>query len=254
MTVPDSIKHIAIIMDGNGRWANAQGYARTFGHIKGARVAKRVITHAAKIGLKNLTLFAFSTENWLRPKAEVDFLMNLLDRHLRKEKQGLVDQDIRFRVIGDLGRLPSKVRRTAEETVFETSHCKGLNLTFAINYGGRQELVTAFKRLQSKIDRGDLDADQINEGDLAGCLDTQALPDPDLVIRTSGEQRLSNFMLWQVAYTEFAVIKKHWPDFTEADLENSIDELLRRERRFGGVTPGNSETLPIKSNLFHLFQ
>jgi undecaprenyl diphosphate synthase len=253
--LPASIRHVAVIMDGNGRWARSQGYVRTFGHIKGARVAKKIITHAAKIGLPHLTLFAFSTENWLRPKDEVDFLMNLLDRHLRKEKASLIAQNIRFRVIGDLSRLPEQVRKTAEATVLETSHCTGLNLTFAINYGGRQEILAGLKRIAAKVETGELDAESLTEQDISLEINGPNLPDPDLILRTSGEQRLSNFMLWQVAYSEIMVVQKHWPDFTEKDFDLALNELMNRDRRFGGVKPPTDSDKTIqKSNLLHLFQ
>ena len=253
--IPANVRHIAVIMDGNGRWARSQGYARTFGHIKGARVAKKIITHAAKIGLQHLTLFAFSTENWMRPKEEVDFLMNLLDRHLRKEKTSLIEQNIRFRVIGDLSQLPAQVRITAQETINDTSHCTGLNLTFAINYGGRQEILSAVKRIVERVEANDLDLATLTEHDLSLEISGANIPDPDLVLRTSGEQRLSNFMLWQVAYSEILIVNKHWPDFTEKDFDAAIHELVQRERRFGGVNPSSEVSdSSFKSNILQLFQ
>jgi undecaprenyl diphosphate synthase len=213
---------MAIIMDGNGRWAQIRGRPRTYGHIKGARVAKRVITACAEKGLENLTLYAFSSENWLRPQTEVSFLMNLLQRYLKRETNNLVRQNIRFNVIGDRSKLPKDVIKAVDFAVTTTAHNTGMNLIFAISYGSRQEICEAVQKLAQKIERGDLRSTDIDESQIHTNLNTAQWPDPDLIIRTSGEHRLSNFLLWQAAYAEFYFCETLWPDFSIEDLDIAL--------------------------------
>lgn len=228
-------KHIAIIMDGNGRWAQLRSRPRTYGHIKGARVAKKIITACAKKKIGHLTLYAFSSENWLRPQTEVLFLMNLLRRYLRKETATLMKQNIRFRVIGDLTKLPKDVIHAIDYARTATEKNTGLVLTFAISYGSRQEMADAARALAAKVQSGALSLDQINEASLDAELQSRPTPDPDLIIRTSGECRLSNFLLWQAAYSEFFFSSTLWPDFTEGDLDIAVLSFMKRDRRFGAL-------------------
>jgi len=220
-------------MDGNGRWAELRKKDRTFGHIKGARVAKKMIEACARRGIEHLTLYAFSTENWLRPQSEVSFLMRLLARNMRRERAGLLKNNIRFSVIGELSRLPEAVRVEVERTIEETRNNSGMRLTFALSYGARQEITDAVREIAKDILQGRLAPHEIDENTLAQKLQSSFLPDPDLIIRTSGEYRLSNFMLWQAAYSEIYVTQVLWPDFTTADLEEALLQYARRERRFG---------------------
>lgn len=236
------LQHIAIIMDGNGRWAQMRDKPRTFGHVKGVRVAKQIITHAADLGLKNLTLYAFSSENWLRPQTEVMLLMTLLERYLKKESENLHKKNIRFDVIGDTSKLPSHIQSSINRTKELTKNNTGLHVSFALSYGSRQELVLAAQTLARKVQTGELTIDQINETSIADSLMTAGTPDPDLVIRTSGEARLSNFLLWQASYSELYFTQTLWPDFTAEDFNTAITHYLGRERRFGKVLPKNDES------------
>jgi undecaprenyl diphosphate synthase len=220
-------------MDGNGRWAQVRGKPRTFGHIKGARVAKKIITACSEKGISHLTLYAFSTENWLRPAAEVLFLMNLLRRYLKKETNNLMKKNIRFRTIGEIERLPRDIQNAIEYATNQTAGNTGLTLTFAISYGSRQEITLAMKSLANKVKSGEIDANEIDEVKIHHEMMTKGQPDPDLIIRTSGEHRLSNFLLWQAAYSEFYFSETLWPDFSVADLEIAILSYLKRDRRFG---------------------
>lgn len=229
-------RHVAIIMDGNGRWAELRRRPRTFGHLRGARIARETIEACAELGIENLTLYAFSTENWLRPLEEVSFLMALLSRHLRRERETLIKNNIRFRAIGELDRLPASVRAEVDKTIADTAHCTGLLLTFALSYGGRQDLVEATRKIALKVAAGELDPQQIDENCVASHLATAGQPDPDLVIRTSGESRLSNFLLWQNAYAEFLVLPTLWPDFSREKLLEALAWYSQRERRFGKVS------------------
>lgn len=228
-------EHVAIIMDGNGRWAHSHGRARTYGHIRGARVAKKIIASAAEQGVKNLTLFAFSTENWFRPNNEVNFLMRLLAHRICREHQALIKKNIRFRVIGEISRLPEAVRRVAQHTTNATRNNTGMNLVFALSYGGRQDVVSCAQRLAHAVQAGEISPEQIDEALVSAYMQTDHLPDPDLIIRTSGEQRLSNFFLWQAAYSEIYFSKKHWPDYSVADFSTAIQEFSNRKRRFGRI-------------------
>jgi undecaprenyl diphosphate synthase len=234
--------HVAIIMDGNGRWAQLRGRPRTYGHIAGARTAKKIITAAVKSGLKNLTLFTFSTENWNRPQVEVNFLMHLLARQIFRERQTLMKNNVRFYAIGDLARLPEKVRQVVVDTVALTAKNTGMNLVFALSYGGRQEIIKAAQALAAKAAAGDLDPENISEHMFSSEMESHFLPDPDLIIRTSGEERLSNFYLWQAAYSEIIVFEKYWPEFSSDDLYSALLTFSQRERRFGMVT----EDVPLK--------
>ncbi len=228
-------KHVAIIMDGNGRWAQLRGKPRTYGHIKGARIARKIITTCVEKGLENLTLYTFSSENWLRPETEVRFLMNLLERYLKKETSVLVKQNIRFHAIGDLSRLPTDVARVLNHATEATAQNTGMNLIFALSYGSRHEITEAAKKLARDVASGDLNAEDIDESLIQQNLSTAAWPDPDLIIRTSGEHRLSNFLLWQAAYAEFYFSETLWPEFSSEDLEIALLNYLKRERRFGAV-------------------
>ena len=225
--------HVAIIMDGNGRWANARGKPRNAGHRAGAEAVRRTIEAAAALGIKYLTLFSFSSENWKRPATEVSDLMGLLRLYLRKEVTTMVDKNVRLKVIGERGRLSADIISAIDEAEARTAHCSGLTLVLALNYGGRAEIVQASKALAKAVAAGDFDPDAIDETMFAGALETAGMPDPDLLIRTSGEQRISNFLLWQLAYAEFVFVDKHWPDFGSDDLAAAIKEFGNRERRFG---------------------
>ncbi len=234
-------KHLAIIMDGNGRWATHRGHQRINGHVRGASVAKRVIEECARRGLKNLTLFTFSTENWLRPTVEVSFLMSLLARRLKRETPMLINNNIRFHCIGELERVPNAVRERVLATIKETEHCTGMNLTFALSYGGRQELTAAVRRLATQVATGELSPSDIDEAKIASSLESAFLPDPDLIIRTSGEHRLSNFFLWQAAYSEIYICEEPWPEFSTSSLDEALNCFGRRERRFGRTSGQKSE-------------
>lgn len=243
MKLPD---HIAIIMDGNGRWAQARGRPRNFGHLKGARVARSAIVSCARIGIKHLTLYAFSTENWLRPKEEVAFLMKLLERNIRKERATLMENNILFKNIGDVSRLPSGVAREMQKTIEATAKNSGMILTFAVNYGGRKEVANAARELAQRAVEGDLDPSDITEDLISENLQSSYLPDPDLIIRTSGEFRLSNFLIWQAAYSELYVTPVCWPEFTEQELFLAIESYSNRERRFGKVSSDSPVSLTSK--------
>lgn len=229
------IKHVAIIMDGNGRWAQLRGRPRTFGHVKGVRVAKKIITHAANLGLQNLTLYAFSTENWFRPQEEVSVLMKLMERYLVRETENLIKNNIQFHTIGDLSKVPANVRRLINEAKLKTAHCSGLKLTFAISYGSRQEMIGAVQSIATDLKDGVISVNEINEDMINKRLMTSHCPDPDLIIRTSGEYRLSNFLMWQASYSELYFTNILWPDFKENDLNKALTDFKNRSRRFGRI-------------------
>ena len=222
-------------MDGNGRWAKLKGRPRTYGHIKGARVAKKVITECSDTGVKTVTLYAFSSENWLRPHLEVTFLMNLLRRYLRKETENLVQKNIRFTAVGELSKLPLDLLKMIDHSVERTAGCTGLNVVFAISYGSRAEIADAVRSIARKVQAGTLQPEEIDEATLNSHLSTYPNSDPDLIIRTSGEHRLSNFMMWQAAYSELYFTPILWPDFTLQDLHQAFASFAGRERRFGGL-------------------
>ncbi len=228
-----NLNHLAIIMDGNGRWAKSRGYDRTMGHIKGARVAKKIIEFCTEQKLPYLTLYAFSTENWLRPQLEVNFLMRLLFKNLKRERKTLVKNNIRFQAIGDLSRLPDFVAKEVAESIEATKNNTGMVLTFALSYGGRQEITKSVQKIAEMVKSGDLNPEEITEELVAKCLPSHPLPDADLIIRTSGENRLSNFLMWQSAYSEIYITDKLWPDYKEQDLIKAISVFQSTERRYG---------------------
>ncbi|MFP5520219.1 MAG: isoprenyl transferase [Bdellovibrionia bacterium] len=237
-------KHLAIIMDGNGRWAQARSKPRAFGHVKGTRVAKKIIEECARLKIPFLTLYAFSTENWLRPQGEVSVLMKLLKRYLQRELNTLIKENIRFHVIGNLGKLPPEVVATIKDAIQKTEHCTGLQLTFALSYGSRQEITNAVADIARMIELGELKSYQVTEALINSHLSTHFAPDPDLIVRTSGEMRLSNFLLWQAAYSEFYFSDVLWPDFTVHDLNMALDAFKSRQRRFGGIKAVLNEKFP----------
>lgn len=228
--------HVAIIMDGNGRWAKARGLPRTAGHKKGVDAVRRTVEAARELGVGTLTIFSFSSENWRRPEEEVSDLMGLLRFYLRSEVAELHKAGIRLRVIGERARLSDDINRLIDDAETLTGANRTMTLVVALSYGSRQEIVAAAKRLAEDVAAGRLSADAIDEKAFAGRLFTADLPDPDLIIRTSGEKRISNFLLWQAAYAELVFVDTLWPDFTKRDLEAAIDEFHRRERRFGATT------------------
>jgi undecaprenyl diphosphate synthase len=227
--------HVAIIMDGNGRWATARGLPRIAGHREGVKAARAIVRAADAIGLRYLTLYAFSTENWSRPEDEVTMLMRLLEESIYRELPELMDNNVRLRVIGRTAGVPLPVRRGLDHVVTETEKNTGLTLLVAFNYGGRDELLDAFRALARRVQAGELAPDGISEADVSGALYTDGVPDPDLLIRTSGEMRVSNFLLWQIAYTELWITPTLWPDFAPADLYRAVADFQGRTRRFGGV-------------------
>jgi undecaprenyl diphosphate synthase len=228
-------RHVAIIMDGNGRWAAARGLPRGEGHRRGVEALRRTVRAAGEIGIGILTIFSFSAENWSRPASEIRDLMGLLRRFIRNDLAELHQNNIRVRVIGERSDLDPDVRRLLEEAEELTRNNDRLTLVVAFNYGGRQEIVRAAKRMAEAIHGGRLDAGNVSTETFAGFLDAPDLPDPDLVIRTSGEQRISNFLIWQAAYSELVFVPTFWPDFDRTTLESAIAEYSRRERRFGGL-------------------
>ncbi len=231
---PDNLpRHVAVIMDGNGRWAEARGQGRIAGHQAGIDAVREVVRSARERRIRYLTLFAFSTENWNRPRLEVDELMRLLQRYLRSELDELHEHRIRVRAIGALDRLPRVVRRLLDRAIADTAHHDGMDLVFALSYGGRAEIVDAARRLARDAERGEVDPEQIDEKVFAAYLQAPDLPDPDLLIRTGGESRLSNFLLWQLAYSELHITPVMWPDFGPGDFAEALDAFSARERRYG---------------------
>ena len=228
-------RHIAIIMDGNGRWAQARGLPRIAGHRHGAEAARRAVTAAAELGVPYLTLFGFSSENWRRPSGEIHDLMGLLRHYLRGEIAELHRNGVRLRVIGELGRLDPDIIEMIERAEAMTRDNARITVTIALSYGGRAEIVAAVRAIAQRVQSGSLAAAAIDEDCFTRYLFTAGLPDPDLLIRTSGEQRISNFMLWQSAYSEFVFTKTLWPDFSKHDLEEAIDEFCGRDRRYGAA-------------------
>src|SRR5690606_18258378 len=226
-------KHIAIIMDGNGRWAKQRGKLRTFGHENGAKSVKAVVEASAEIGIENLTLYAFSTENWKRPKIEVQTLMKLLISSIRKEMASLHKNNIKLSAIGTLSTLPANVHKELMEVIEKTKNNNRMTLTIALSYGSREELINTIKEISIKVKNNIISPEKIDESIINEHLYTQDLPDVDLLIRTSGELRISNFLLWQIAYAELYFTDILWPDFKKQDLYNAIIEYQKRERRFG---------------------
>lgn len=226
-------RHLAIIMDGNGRWAARRSLDRVAGHQKGAESVRAIVRSSREIGIPYLTLFAFSSENWSRPREEVEALMGLLKNYLDTELQEMLDNNIRFLAIGDLSRLPKEVLMTLQETMKKTSRAAGMTLTLALSYGGRDDILQAIRRIMSHCQDGNLVPTEVNENLFSKYLWTSNLPDPDLLVRTSGEMRISNFFLWQLAYTEIYVTSTLWPDFDREELIRALLSYQNRERRFG---------------------
>lgn len=226
-------KHIAVIMDGNGRWAKMQGKLRTFGHESGVKAVRETVEASAELGISYLTMYAFSTENWNRPKYEINALMTLLVSTISKETKTLMDNNIRLESIGDTDALPSKCRRELEEAKQKTSGNTRMTLVLALSYSARWEITQAMKQLAHQVKQGTIQPDAIDEKTIANQLTTAGMPDPELLIRTSGEHRISNFLLWQISYAELYFTDKLWPDFRKEDLYDAIVSFQNRERRFG---------------------
>ena len=232
MNVP---QHVAIILDGNGRWAKSKGMPRNYGHVQGSKNVERICEDAWRLGIKYLTVYAFSTENWNRPKSEVDALMKLLRNYMKTCLKTAAQNDMKVRVIGEKTGLDDDIRSRIKELEEATANNQGLNFTIALNYGSRDEMVRAVRNIAKEAAAGKLDPDSIDDNLFASYLDTHGIPDPDLLIRTSGEQRLSNYLLWQLAYTEMYFTDVAWPDFKKANLIEAIETYNHRDRRFGGV-------------------
>lgn len=226
-------RHVAIIMDGNGRWAKARGLDRSEGHVEGVNTVRRITEAASRAGIEYLTLYTFSTENWNRPKQEVDALMHLIVIAIERETPDLIKNNVRLTMIGDASRMPDEARLRLERCIADTSHCNGLTLVLAISYSSRWEIIEACRKLASEAVAGNIPPGQIDGRIFENSLSTAGMPDPDLLIRTGGDMRVSNFLLWQIAYSELYVTPTYWPDFSEADFNKAIDVFSGRERRFG---------------------
>jgi undecaprenyl diphosphate synthase len=232
--------HVGIIMDGNGRWAKNRGLVRTQGHLEGLKAAKRIVKAASDIGIKFLTLYAFSTENWKRTTEEVGFIMGLIKQYLRAEFDFSKQNRIRVRHAGDFSGLPADIQKEISDSIADTAGFDGMQVILAINYGGRDEIIRALRKLadtrfSDNAASSENEATTINEDDIRACLDNPDVPDPDLIIRSAGEYRTSNFLLWEGAYSELYVSQKLWPDWDKEDLEEAIGDFQNRDRRFGGV-------------------
>lgn len=232
MNIP---QHVAIILDGNGRWAKAKGMPRNYGHAQGSKNVEKICEEAWRMGIKYLTVYAFSTENWNRPKEEVNALMKLLRNYMKTCLKTAAKNDMKVRVIGDITKLDEDIQKRILELEEATKNNGGLNFQIAINYGSRDEITRAVRALAEDVKKGKLMPEEVDETCIEKYLDTHDIPDPDLLIRTSGEQRLSNYLLWQLAYTEFYFTDVPWPDFTKQELEKAIEQYNRRDRRYGGV-------------------
>lgn len=237
MNIP---KHVAIILDGNGRWAKAKGMPRNYGHVQGSKNVEKICEEAWRMGIKYLTVYAFSTENWNRPADEVDALMKLLRQYMKTCLKTAEKNDMKIRVIGEMSRLDDDIRERISELIEATKNNQGLNFTIAINYGSRDEITRAMRKIASDCVSGKLSTEEISEAVISEYLDTHGIPDPDLMIRTSGELRLSNFLLWQFAYTEFYFTDVPWPDFSKGELEKAIAYYNKRDRRYGGIKEENA--------------
>jgi undecaprenyl diphosphate synthase len=231
----ENLKHIAVIMDGNGRWAKSRGLERFLGHRQGTKATIATVEVGVDLGLEHLTLFVFSSENWQRPKREVEYLMNLLVEMVAQELPNLMEKNVKLHVIGDLNKLPEKPRKKLQEAIDKTSQNSGMQLNLAISYGGRMEIVNAAREIAEAVKKGELNPENLDEAEFAKHLYLRGAPDPDLVIRTGGEYRLSNYLLWQAAYSEFFVSDVLWPDFTKEDFTKAIEFYNTRQRRFGRV-------------------
>jgi undecaprenyl diphosphate synthase len=226
-------QHIAIIMDGNGRWAKAQGKERYEGHVEGVRTVRRITEVSGQIGLKYLTLYTFSTENWNRPQSEIDLLMHLIVTAIEEQTPDLIKNNVRLSVIGNMSRVPQETSDRLNKCIEDTSHCTGLNLILAISYSSRWELTEAVRNIARKAAAGEINVDDITDDTISNYLTTAGIPDPDLLIRTGGDLRISNFLLWQIAYSEIYVTKTYWPDFSNEDYLDAIRAYASRQRRFG---------------------
>lgn len=226
-------RHVAIIMDGNGRWARARGLDRSEGHVEGVNTVRKITEAASEIGIKYLTLYTFSTENWNRPQEEVDALMNLIVIAIERETADLIKNNVRLTMIGDFGRMPDFARRRLSKCMDDTAHCTGLTLVLALSYSSRWEITEAVRNIAAKVQAGSLDPDDITDDTISRNLSTADMPDPDLLIRTGGDFRVSNFLLWQIAYSEIYVASTYWPDFTKDDFLDALEQFQSRERRFG---------------------
>lgn len=231
-------EHIAIIMDGNGRWAKSRGFPRAVGHERGVEALRRTVEAAQEIGLKNLTVYSFSTENWRRPVAEVNALFGLLKAYVKRDLDRLASEGVRVRILGTREGLPKDILELVDRAETRTADNQVFNLCIAFNYGGREELVRAAQKFARAVQKGEVDASDLSEESLAAYLDSDGIPDPDIVIRTSGEYRLSNFLIWQAAYSELIFMDVLWPDFGKAQLLKAIEIYQARERRFGGLASG----------------
>ncbi|MCL2800259.1 MAG: polyprenyl diphosphate synthase [Treponema sp.] len=231
--------HVGIIMDGNGRWAQKRGLVRTQGHLEGLKTAKKIVKAASDLGIRYLTLYAFSTENWKRAAEEVGFIMGLVKQYLRAEFDFSKKNKIRTRYTGDLSGLPQDIQKEINDSITDTSSFEGMQVVLAINYGGRDEIVRAVRRFASHNNKNGAEyseaLNKISEEDIGGYLDNPDIPDPDLIIRSAGEYRTSNFLLWEGAYSELYISDKLWPDWEKSDLESAITDYQKRERRYGGV-------------------
>ena len=232
---PQPPKHIAIIMDGNGRWAQQRGLPRIAGHRAGAEAVRRTVDACIKAGVETITLYAFSSENWSRPESEVKALMQLLDRFLKEKTKEMIKQKVRLKAIGQLDRLPVKTRERLNSAIEATAHNTALTVNLALSYSGRDEITDATKAIAQKVAQGSLKLEDITSETISSHLYTADIPDPELLIRTSGEFRLSNFLLWQLSYTEIVIFDKFWPDFDESDILQAIQQYQARDRRFGSV-------------------
>lgn len=234
---PDRLPaHIAVIMDGNGRWARQRGLPRVAGHAQGVHSVRQTVEECCRLGIHQLTLYCLSSENWKRPQAELDFLMALLEQYLIEERAEILEQNIRFSTIGRRADLPPAVLRQIDENIRLSRNNTGMGLCLAINYGGRTELIDAVRTIGEQIEAGSLRPDAVDESVIAHALYTAGMPDPDLLIRTAGEMRVSNFLLWQISYAELWVTEKCWPDFDRDTLHQALKDYARRERRFGGLS------------------
>ncbi len=230
-------RHIAIIMDGNGRWAQRQNLPRIEGHRRGVASVRRTVEECARLKIEQLTLYCLSSENWKRPQHELDFLMHLLEQYMIEERSIIMQQNIRVRVIGRRDGIPESTLREMDKTIELSANNTGTRLCLAINYGGRAEMVDAVQRIALEVQQGKLDVEHIDEAAIANHLYTSGMPDPDLLVRTAGEMRISNFLLWQISYAELWVTELCWPDFAEAQLHDAIRDFAARDRRFGGLNP-----------------
>jgi undecaprenyl diphosphate synthase len=228
-------RHLGVIMDGNGRWAKQRGKRRTEGHVEGVKSLRGLVEHCINYGVQYLTVFSFSSENWSRPPDEVSFIFNLLRRFVASDLQRLIRNNVKVRIIGARDGLDPSLVRLIEDVEAKTVSNTGLTLVVAFNYGSKAEIVAAARHLAREVAAGRLDSDQIDEQRFGDALYTVGLPDPDVIIRTSGEQRLSNFLLWQAAYAEFVFVDEHWPDFDEASFVRVLETFTQRDRRFGGI-------------------